>query len=120
MKWRSSGYKSGDGDSMSINTETTTSYDKIHSFLMSLQQEDGDVTTGSNGTTLARLLQRQLSGDPSKINPNLNLNQQANNLAYNTKLEIDRCNFKVGKLLGSGHFGSVYMGEASGILHPGE
>jgi hypothetical protein len=36
------------------------------------------------------IVARQLSGDPSKINPALSLNQQAQALAYNPKLEIDR------------------------------
>ena len=36
------------------------------------------------------IVARQLSGDPSKINPALSLNQQAQALAYNPKLEIER------------------------------
>jgi hypothetical protein len=36
------------------------------------------------------IVARQLSGDPSKINPALSLNQQANALAYNPKHEIER------------------------------
>ncbi len=39
------------------------------------------------------IVARQLSGDPSKINPALSLNQQANALAYNPKHEIERCHF---------------------------
>ncbi len=65
------------------------------------------------------LLRRQLSGDPSKINPELSLNQQVSALAYNPRLEIDRSNFTVGAMLGSGHFGSVYVGEATGVFHAG-
>jgi len=30
-----------------------------------------------------------------------------------------RSNFTVGELLGSGNFGSVYIGEAEGLFHPG-
>jgi len=36
------------------------------------------------------IVARQLSGDLSKINPSLALNQQANALPYNPKLEIER------------------------------
>ena len=68
---------------------------------------------------LQKLLRRQLSGDPSKLNPELSLNQQAGALAYNPRLEIDRSNFTVGRMLGSGNFGAVYVGEAMGVLHAG-
>ncbi len=45
------------------------------------------------------LLQRQLSGDPSKINPELSLNQQVNNLSYDSKMEVDRHTFEVSAVL---------------------
>ncbi len=68
---------------------------------------------------LKLLLRRQLSGDPSKLNPELALNQQVGALSYDPRLEIDRSNFTVGRMLGSGNFGAVYVGEASGLLHAG-
>ena len=68
---------------------------------------------------LRTLLRRQLSGNPSKLNPVLSLNQQVGILAYNPKLEIDRTNFTVGRMLGSGNFGAVYVGEATGVFHAG-
>ena len=56
------------------------------------------------------ILARQLSGDPTKLNPNIILNEQAKIMVYNPKLEIDRDNFSCGKMLGSGNFGCVYEG----------
>ena len=58
------------------------------------------------------ILERQLSGDPSKINPEMCLNQQVSCLSYDPKREIDRSNFTIGKLLGSGNYGSVWDGVA--------
>ena len=53
---------------------------------------DGD---DEEAVTLRRnIVARQLSGDPSKINPALSLNQQAQALAYNPKLEIERFDAK--------------------------
>jgi len=66
-----------------------------------------------------QIISRQLSGDPSQINPALPLNQQAKKLQYNDKYEIDRTNFQMGQLIGCGNFGSVYEGTASGLFHPG-
>ena len=66
-----------------------------------------------------QIISRQLSGDPTKINPELPLNQQAKVLSYNPKFEIDFSNFKIGKLLGSGNFGCVFEGTANGLFHPG-
>merc|ERR1719210_1659666 len=66
-----------------------------------------------------KIISRQLSGDPSKLNPDLPLNQQAKVLSYNPDFEIDFSNFKIGKLLGSGNFGCVFEGTANGIFHPG-
>ena len=56
------------------------------------------------------ILSRQLSGDPTKVNPDLALNSQAKIMAYNPKLEISRDHFVTNKMLGAGHFGSVYSG----------
>ena len=47
-----------------------------------------------------KIFSRQLSGDPSKLNPALPLNQQVKMLPYNPRHEIDRSNFEVGKLVG--------------------
>ena len=58
-----------------------------------------------------RILDRQLSGDPSKLNHEIPLNTQAKIVTYNPKLEIDRSNFDIGQMLGSGNFGSVYKGK---------
>ena len=64
------------------------------------------------------ILARQLSGDPSKLNPQKALNSQASAITYNPKLEIDRSNFIVGKMLGSGYFGSVYEGKCTFLYQP--
>ena len=56
------------------------------------------------------ILARQLSGDPTKVNPDRALNSQAKIMAYNPKLEISRDTFVVNKMLGTGHFGCVYSG----------
>ena len=56
------------------------------------------------------ILARQLSGDPTKVNPDRALNSQAKIMAYNPKLEISRDKFVANKMLGTGHFGCVYSG----------
>ena len=56
------------------------------------------------------ILDRQLSGDPTKMNPDLTLNSQVKVMAYNPKFEIARKNFVVEQMLGGGHFGCVYSG----------
>uniref|UniRef100_A0A0K2TQJ0 Fibroblast growth factor receptor 1Alike [Xiphosphorus maculatus] n=1 Tax=Lepeophtheirus salmonis TaxID=72036 RepID=A0A0K2TQJ0_LEPSM len=65
-----------------------------------------------------RLLKRQLSGDPNKLNPEMYLNHQASALSYDQGYEIPRCDFTIGKMLGSGNFGSVYEGEVCGLFGP--
>ena len=62
---------------------------------------------------------QQSIGNPSRLNPKLPLNQQTDLLPHNPKYKIDRSEFEVGKMLGSGNFGSVYEGIAKGLLHPG-
>ena len=66
-----------------------------------------------------KIISRQLSGDPSKLNSTMTLNQQIKLLPYNDEHEIDRSKFSIGQLLGSGNFGSVYAGSAAGLFHPG-
>ena len=56
------------------------------------------------------ILARQLSGDPTKVNPELTLNSQVKVMAYNPKLEIPRKSFEMEQILGGGHFGCVYSG----------
>ena len=50
------------------------------------------------------------------INPNLSLNEQAQNISYSGKYEIDRDKFKIGQLLGGGSFGSVFEGSAEDLI----
>ena len=62
------------------------------------------------------ILARQLSGDPTKVNPDQALNSQARIIAYNPKLEISRDRFVANKILGTGHFGCVYSGIIFGVI----
>jgi len=70
-----------------------------------------------------KLLLRQLSGDPTKVSPDLPLNAQATHLDYSeiakNKFEIDRSKFQTGKMLGGGSYGCVCDGTAEGLFHPG-
>ena len=72
-----------------------------------------DVGTFNNSDSVEfrkNILARQLSGDPTKVNPELTLNSQVKVMAYNAKLEIPRKNFVIQQMLGAGHFGCVYSG----------
>eukprot|EP00095_Tigriopus_kingsejongensis_P002783 snap_masked-scaffold623_size123039-processed-gene-0.5 protein:Tk02783 transcript:snap_masked-scaffold623_size123039-processed-gene-0.5-mRNA-1 annotation:"hypothetical protein DAPPUDRAFT_302459" len=115
-------------DSVSMRTETTTDYERLmnifsdpvfNELFQEEEEPDDNPFQSMDKVKLRSIIQKQLSGDPSKINPHLSLNQQVNALSYDPKLEIDRPNFKMGQLLGSGNFGAVYVGEATGLLHPG-
>ena len=57
-------------------------------------------------------------GDPSKINEDTFLNDQATLLPYTGKCEIDRTKFEVNQLLGGGQFGSVFEGITNDLVHP--
>ena len=108
----------------SVATESTTLSARSRKDYMSdlwslLNLEDEPTFREMKGDKFKQLVQRQLSGDPSKLNPKVTLNQQINILSYDPKLEIDRSMFTLGEILGSGNFGSVYGGEAEGLLHPG-
>ncbi|QQP49121.1 Fibroblast growth factor receptor 1Alike [Caligus rogercresseyi] len=46
------------------------------------------------------------------------LNHQASALSYDKGYEIPRTDFTIGKMLGSGNFGSVYEGEVKGLFGP--
>ena len=66
--------------------------------------------SSDNGGYRKRLFSLNLDGDPKSFNPDLSLNSQARAIKYNPKLEIDRSNFDIGKMLGSGNFGCVFEG----------
>lgn len=119
-----------------MKTETTAAYNRLD-HLRDDEIDTGDLLDlfqpgeleGANAAReswnrmdrgkLRNILQRQLSGNPDQINPELCLNQQVGILSYDPKLEIDRDNFSVKEMLGSGNFGAVFVGEAHGLLHPG-
>ena len=49
-----------------------------------------------------------------------NVHPNSQHLIYiNTLYSDNRAKFKIGQLLGSGNFGSVYVGEAEGLYYPG-
>ena len=54
-------------------------------------------------------------GDPSSINPELGVDDQADLLPYNKSYEFPRESLKLGKQLGSGAFGRVVKAKAIGI-----
>ena len=60
-------------------------------------------------------LLRQLSGDPDKFDPKSDIKKQEKVIPYNSKREIDRSNFTIEKLIGSGNFGAVYQGTLTGL-----
>ena len=105
-----------DMDALSMATETTTPYDRTEAILGLFGPK---LDLGTQFEKRRAILERQLSGDPSKINPDMCLNQQVSCLSYDPKREIDRGNFTIGKLLGAGNYGSVWDGVARGLLHPG-
>ena len=63
-----------------------------------------------------RLFSIHLDGNPKTLNPNLSMNEQVKSIKYNPKLEIDRSNFIVGKILGAGNFGCVFEGKMNSFF----
>ena len=100
-------------DALSMATETTSPYERFQEAVMGrLGLFSPKLDLGTQLEKRRAILERQLSGDPSKINPEMCLNQQVSCLSYDPKREIDRSNFTIGKLLGSGNYGSVWDGVA--------
>ena len=68
------------------------------------------------------VLERQAStikyGDPTLIDPDLILNEQATHLSYSGKCEIDQSDFEVGQILAGGNFGTVSRGTANDPTNP--
>ncbi|XP_044010265.1 vascular endothelial growth factor receptor kdr-like [Aphidius gifuensis] len=63
-------------------------------------------------------LRKQLmEGDLQPLNPELTVNEQVNLLGYDKKWEFPRDKLKLGKQLGSGHFGIVKKAEAQDIYN---
>ena len=54
-------------------------------------------------------------GDPTSINSDLGVDDQADLLPYNKSFEFERDKLKLGKQLGSGAFGRVVKAQAIGI-----
>ena len=71
-------------------------------------------SSGSYRNETEIILERQAStikhGDPTLIDPNLILNEQATHLSYSGKCEIDRSDFEIGQILAGGNFGTVSRG----------
>lgn len=55
-------------------------------------------------------------GNINGINPDLTLDEQADLLPYDRKFEFPKEKLKLGKQLGTGEFGIVFMAKAKGIL----
>lgn len=56
-------------------------------------------------------------GNLESIDPDINLDEQADLLPYNKDVEFPREKLKLGKQLGAGAFGVVVKAVAQGILH---
>ena len=116
MKSNYSGYSKYSDTSSMMTDQTSVSYVDAHgrrrliSEIQGLDEANLDMKDEDKVQFRKNILARQLSGDPTKLNPNITLNEQAKIMVYNPKLEIDRSNFSYGKMLGSGNFGCVYEG----------
>ena len=95
-----------------LTDETSVTYCNAHRYaaLDEINEKDLDLKNDEKVAFRKTILARQLSGDPTKINPTIALNEQVKVMVYNPKLEIDRSNFSVGQMLGRGNFGCVYQG----------
>ena len=47
-----------------------------------------------------------------------NLRLSGDPIPYNPKREVDRSNFTLDRIIGSGHFGKVFKGIATGLFYP--
>ena len=61
-------------------------------------------------TTEEYALDTTLGGNQARINEKMMLNDQAADLSYSGKHEIEESKFEIGKKIGGGSFGSVYEG----------
>ena len=57
-------------------------------------------------------------GNQARINSTMILNEQAANLSYSGKYEMDESNFKIGRKISGGTFGSVYEGLTDDLINP--
>ena len=120
MRSNYSGY-SDTTSMMTTSTDPSVSYldasgrphnrNRLISEITDLDERNLDLKDEDKAKLRKSVLARQLSGDPSKLNPNITLNEQAKIMVYVPKLEIDRANFSAGKMLESGNFGCVYEGK---------
>ena len=120
MRSNYSGY-SDTTSMMTTSTDPSVSYldasgrphnrNRLISEITDLDERTLDLKDEEKAILRKTVLARQLSGDPTKLNPNITLNEQAKIMVYDAKLEIDRANFSAGKMLGSGNFGCVYEGK---------
>ena len=115
--------KSAFANSMNMTDSTHDGYvmNDFNTFDDYLNQDYWKPNDNSEEAIKARkkIISRQISGDPAKLNPSMTLNQQIKLLQYNDDHEMHRSKFTIGQLLGSGNFGSVYEGSAAGLFHPG-
>ena len=53
---------------------------------------------------------KNLFGDPSKVDRRRTINEQISFLAYNPELELERSSFETDMILGTGNFGTIFIG----------
>ena len=56
---------------------------------------------------------KTLAGDPTKVDRRRTINEQISFLSYNPKVEIDKSTFQTDMILGSGNFGTIFVGHLS-------
>ena len=67
----------------------------------------------------ARVARKLKNGDDNRINRKISLQDQIYVIQYNPNRELNRADFTVGEVLGTGNFGMVFKGEAMGLFYPG-
>ena len=67
----------------------------------------------------ANLSRRKVSEDASETNPIVPKSEKVNFIPYIPNREMDRKDFTIGEVLGSGNFGTVYKGIALDLFYPG-
>ena len=105
-------------DANSTEMETMIGTNRTELVLERQMSKMNEYSTDGSDITLEWQTSTIKEGDPSKINEDTFLNDQATLLPYTGKCEIDRTKFEVNQLLGGGQFGSVFEGITNDLVHP--
>ena len=105
-------------DANSTEMETMIGTNRTELVLERQMSKMNEYSTDGSDMTLEWQTSTIKEGDPSKINEDTFLNDQATLLPYTGKCEIDRTKFEVNQLLGGGQFGSVFEGITNDLVHP--